>query len=142
MRLRLVCIIFLLTLSSPGMAAEFWKCVQKNGKTVYTDMPCPEGSKQHTVTTKNEVRYLQNYAEPAPAPTSFLGKIKSFYHSFFPEKKEETPSAPTTTTSYQPAPTSSPTKAINHRCINSGRTAHFDQLNGMPKTAFSSAEGC
>lgn len=127
---RLSCLILLATLSNTGMAAEYWKCVQKNGKVTYTDMPCPGASKQQATPVKNEVRYVENYAHP----TTYMDDIKNFYHRFFPASTSAQ-SAPSTVAAPAPSKT-------NHDCINRNRTHHFDQPHSNSKMAFSSAEGC
>lgn len=139
MPVRALPVILLLAISNTCAATEFWKCEQKNGKVVYTNMPCPEGSKKHTVSAKNEVRYVQNSPGAVSAPTSFLDDIKKFYHRMFPGQKTE---APPTTAINQPAPMPAAPSRNTQSCINRNRTQHFDNLKGVPKIAFNSAEGC
>ena len=33
-------------------AKDFWQCVQANGKTVFSDLPCPKGQEQLTYITE------------------------------------------------------------------------------------------
>lgn len=48
MKTKVFLLALLMSISDVAIAKDFWQCVQANGKTVFSDMPCPNGQEQLT----------------------------------------------------------------------------------------------